>query len=101
MRLPKLEAIGGLFLAAVLAAPAWGASTSANAAVPGTLNYVDGQVSMGKQALDSKSIGSAELQSGQSLATENGKAEILLTPGVFLRVGDASSVKMISPSLTN
>src|SRR5690348_2539869 len=31
----------------------------------------------------------------------NGKAEILLTPGVFLRLGNNSSVKMISPSLTN
>jgi hypothetical protein len=101
MRLLKLEAIGSLFLAAILSTPAWGTSTSANAALPGTLNYVEGQVSIGTQTLDSKSIGSAELQPGQSLETEQGKAEILLTPGVFLRVGDNSSVKMISPSLTD
>ncbi len=56
---------------------------------------------MGTQALDSKSIGSAELQPGESLNTEKGKAEILLTPGVFLRVGAYSSIKMISPSLTD
>jgi len=30
-----------------------------------------------------------------------GKAEILLTPGAFLRVGGDSAVKMISPGLTN
>ena len=56
---------------------------------------------MGTYALDSKSIGSAELQTGESLTTEKGKAEILLTPGVFLRVGDNSSIKMISPGLTD
>ncbi len=62
---------------------------------------MEGQASIGAQALDSKSIGSAQLQPGQSLNTEKGKAEILLTPGVFLRIGVNSSVQMISPSLTD
>jgi hypothetical protein len=101
MRLPSLKAIAGFFLAAILSAPAWASNTSANSALPGTLNYVEGQVSIGAQALNSKSVGSVELQLGQSLTTEKGKAEILLTPGVFLRVGDNSSVKMISPSITD
>ena len=35
------------------------------------------------------------------MTTGNGKAEILLTPGVFLRVGDNSTVKMVSSNLTN
>ena len=56
---------------------------------------------MGTQSLDSKAIGTAELQPGQSLTTGKGKAEVLLTPGVFLRVGNNSSIKMISPSLTD
>ena len=101
MRLPRMKAIASFFLAAILSAPAWATNTSANSALPGTLNYVEGNVSMGGQALDSKSIGSAELQQGQSLTTEKGKAEILLTPGVFLRVGNNSSVEMISPSITD
>ena len=101
MRLPIFEAITGFFLAAILSAPAWGTTGSVRTAIPGTLNYVEGVVSMGTQALDSKSIGSAELQPSQSLTTGKGKAEILLTPGVFLRVGANSSVEMISPSLTN
>ena len=101
MWLPRLEAIASFFLAAILSAPAWSMDTSANSALPGTLNYVEGLVTMGAQALDSKSIGSAELQPGRSLKTENGKAEVLLTPGVFIRVGDNSSIKMISPSLTD
>jgi hypothetical protein len=50
MRLSKLEAIGSFLLAAALTAPAWATSTSANTALPGTLNYVEGQVWMGTQA---------------------------------------------------
>jgi hypothetical protein len=101
MWLPRMKAFASFFLAAILSAPAWASNTSANSALPGTLNYVEGKVSMGGHALDSKSIGSAELQAGQSLTTENGKAEVLLTPGVFLRVGVNSSVELISPSITD
>ena len=44
-------------------------------------------------------MGKVEVGAGQSLKTQAGKAEILLTPGVFLRLEDRSSVKMISPGL--
>jgi uncharacterized membrane protein YgcG len=65
------------------------------------LNYVEGTASIGSQTLNSNSIGSVTLAPGQTITTEQGKAEVLLTPGVFLRLGGASAVKMISPSLTN
>jgi uncharacterized membrane protein YgcG len=65
----------------------------------GALNYVEGQASINGQTLTPRSVGSADLQRGQSLVTQSGKAEILLTPGVFLRVDDNSSVLMVSPSL--
>lgn len=91
------KAIAGLFLAGTLSAPAWAART----AVPGTLNYVEGQVAIDDQAVDAKSVGSAILQPGQSLSTNNGKAEVLLTPGVFLRLDDQSSARMVSTSLTS
>ena len=67
---------------------------------PGTLNYVEGQVYLGTQSLNAKSVGTVELDPGQTLTTQNGKAEILLTPGVFLRLGDNSSATMMSSSLT-
>ncbi len=92
---------GSLFLAAVLAVPWASADANKNPAVPGTLNYVEGQVLMNGEALDAKRVGSAALESGQLLATETGKAELLLTPGVFLRLGDHGSVQMVSPSLTD
>jgi hypothetical protein len=73
---------------------------SAGSALPGTVNYIEGQVAIGGHSLNSQAVGSAELQAGQSLTTREGKAELLLTPGVFLRVDDHSSVQMVSPSLT-
>ena len=98
MRQARLIAIGtSIVLAAALSAPAFGA----NPARPGTVNYVEGQVSISGQSLDAKAIGSAEVQPGQSLDTQVGKAEILLTPGAFFRLDDNSSVTMISPSLTD
>jgi hypothetical protein len=72
-----------------------------NQAVPGTLNYVEGTVTLNGQALSSRAVGSAIVQPGQFLQTGQGKAEILLTPGVFLRLDSRSAVMMVSPSLTH
>ena len=105
MRLHQLVGISGSILAALLLAtlpaPAQARETNPEQAVPGTINYLEGAVSIGSQTLNSRSIGSAEWATGESLRTEKGKAEILLTPGVFLRVGDNSSAKMISSGLTD
>jgi hypothetical protein len=68
---------------------------------PGTVNYVEGQVTLANENLAAASIGKTEVDPGQTLNTENGKAEILLTPGVFLRLGPAGSARMISNGLTN
>jgi hypothetical protein len=100
MRHLNTTLIGGFLLASALAVPARGDTPPQGTAVPGTVNYVEGQVSIGSQQLNSKSIGSETLEPGQSITTRSGKAELLLTPGVFLRVGSNSSVKMISPNLT-
>jgi hypothetical protein len=82
--------------AAALLLPAQG-----RIARPGTVNYSEGQVSVNGQAIGAKQIGSTEVAPGQTLVTQDGKAEMLLTPGVFLRLGDHSAVRMISPSLTD
>jgi hypothetical protein len=82
---------------AALVVPAFG--QGANPARPGTLNYIEGQASMEGHQLSRRSVGHAELQVGQYLATANGKAEILLTPGVFLRLDNNTTIKMISPDL--
>src|SRR5690348_4105972 len=106
MRLRQYEAFAAISLALILSVCALPAradqgNSSPEHAVPGTLNYVEGAVSINSEAVSAKSIGSAQLEDGQSLTTGVGKAEILLTPGVFLRVGDNSAVKMLSSGLTD
>lgn len=101
MRLQRFVSLASFLLAATLAAPAFAADRGATFAIPGTLNYVEGQVSIGSRSLSASSIGTAVLLPDQSLTTENGKAEVLLTPGVFLRLGANTSVKMISPGLAD
>jgi hypothetical protein len=103
----RLIGIASVFLAAALSVPAWGAdpAQTANAkaipARPGSLNYIEGQASIEGHSLGPEAIGKTELKPGQSLGTQTGKVELLLTPGVFFRLGDNSSVTMISPSLTD
>ena len=88
----------GVLAATILAAiPA----ASASSGVPGTLNYVEGQVTVAGQTVTSHSVGSVEVEPNQTLETGQGRAEMLLTPGVFLRVGDNSSVRLVSPSLND
>jgi hypothetical protein len=96
--MPRLKASLLLSLVTLLA-PALMLGQSANPAVPGTLNYLEGQVSINGQVVNWLSVGSSQLHEGQVVETGYGKAEILLTPGVFLRLDDNSAVKMISPNL--
>jgi len=70
-------------------------------AQPGTVNYVEGQVNLDGQSITLQKIGSTLVGPGQVLRTADGKAEMLLTPGVFVRLGAHSAVKMISPSLSD
>ncbi len=68
-------------------------------AVPGTVNYIEGQVFIDGRAVARNQNGYSQLESNHVLSTQNGKAEILLSPGVFLRVGNNSEIRMISPQL--
>ncbi len=97
----KNKTLSALLVGVAISLPAWASAGEARNAVPGTVNYVEGQAYLGNESLNSKSAGSTELQPGQSLSTQQGKAEFLLTPGVFVRLGDHSSAQMISPDLTH
>jgi len=64
----------------LLTLPVVGASTPG----PGTLNYLEGQVSMDGRKVSG--TGQARLEQGGLLETSEGRVvELLLTPGVFLR----------------
>jgi FecR protein len=99
MIMPRFKAITFLLSLAALSATAFG--QRANPVSPGTLNYVEGQASIEGRPLSPQSVGKTTLEAGQVLATANGKAEILLTPGIFLRLGDDSTVQMVSTDLTH
>jgi hypothetical protein len=82
---------------AVLSIPASAAIPPA----PGVVNYIEGAASIDGQPITSKDIGRAEVRQNQTLATGQGKVEMLLTPGVVLRLGPNSQMRMVSPNLTD
>src|SRR5256885_12649745 len=85
----------GLCFAATLALP----QAYTVSAKPGVVNYVEGSASLNGRPVSPGELQSAALNAGDVLSVDTGKAEVLLTPGVFLRLGNDSQVHMISPSL--
>src|SRR6202051_1965578 len=81
----------------VLAGGAW--AQSVISAHSGVIHYVEGDVSIDGTAIQPKFAEFPEVKPGQLLATGEGRVEVLLTPGVFLRLTDNSSVRMISNAL--
>ena len=63
---------------------------------PGTINYVEGQASLvshtGGEDLRARMASTISLGAGESLKTADGRAEVQLTPSIFLRVGQNSQV---------
>lgn len=92
-----------VFALAALFAPALFAQNPApaNSAVPGTLNYIEGAATVDGHFLAANSVGSVTLQPGQEIATSQGRAEVLLTPGVFLRLDHNSAATLTSSDLLN
>jgi hypothetical protein len=69
-------------------------------AYPGTVNYVEGRATLNGTDLASNAAGSAVVGPHQTIATTDGYAEVLLTPGAFLRVGHNSEAQFVSAGLT-
>jgi hypothetical protein len=60
------------------------------------VNFIQGQAFIDGRPINPSTVGSTQVMPNQVLTTQNGKAEILLTPGAFLRMGAGSSVRMIA-----
>ena len=96
MGLP-VKLLAGTFIAALSAMAQYTIS-----ARPGVINTIEGTAYVnGTHVTDAKAAQRMFLNPNDTLSTETGKAEVLLTPGVYLRVGANSEVRMISPSLTD
>jgi hypothetical protein len=105
MNMPRLKAISIVALAALFA-PALFAldiqnAPAPNSAVPGTVNYIEGSATLNGQPVGRNAVGYATVTPGGVIATTQGRAEVLLTPGVFLRLGNNSAAQMVTPDLTN
>lgn len=65
----------------------------------GLIHYVEGRVYLGDQLVESKFGSFPDIKENGQLRTEDGRAEVLLTPGVFLRIGENSAIRMVTNRL--
>jgi hypothetical protein len=67
----------------------------------GVIHFFEGAVYLGDQPLESHLGKFPTLPQGGELSTEKGRAEVLLTPGVFLRIGEQTKIRMIANQLSD
>lgn len=91
-----------LAMGVVVAAGATGFVASAQSVISaksGVVHYVEGRVFLNDQLIESKFGEFPDIKENQQLRTEEGRAEVLLTPGVFLRLGENGAIRMITNRL--
>ena len=87
----------GFFVAAMYAMP-----QATVSALPGVINYIEGQVYWNGLPISQQDLGPRlHLNASDTLTTTNGKIEVLLNPGTFLRLGENAEIRMISPTLVD
>ena len=62
----------------------------------GLVHYTEGTVTLANKPASPTATDFPEMKSGEELGTELGRAEVLLSPGVFLRIAENTAVKMVS-----
>jgi hypothetical protein len=67
----------------------------------GLINFSEGVAFVDGQPLARKVGTFTRLKEGSTLVTESGRVEVLLTPNTYLRIGEKSSIRMISDSLSD
>lgn len=67
----------------------------------GVVHFFEGAVYLGDSRLEAHPGRFPSMPQGGELRTENGRAEVLLTPGVFLRMGESSAIRMVSNDLAD
>src|ERR1035437_1431969 len=63
------------------------------------ISYVEGKVYLGEQVVEASPTHFPDVKENTVVRTAEGRAEVLLTPGVVLRLGENSSFKMITNRL--
>jgi hypothetical protein len=67
----------------------------------GLINLIQGDVKLNDEAIVVRNSRYAEMKNGDVVRTGEGRAEILLAPGSFIRLRENSSVRMESNALSN
>jgi hypothetical protein len=67
----------------------------------GVVHFFEGAVYLGDQPLESHLGKFSTIPQGGELRTEKGRAEVLLTPGVFIRMGERSTIRMVANELSD
>jgi len=67
----------------------------------GVIQYVEGSAYLNDNQVEPKTGQFPNIKDNEVFRTTEGMAEVLLTPGVFLRLGENSSIRMISGKLTD
>ncbi|HYV61100.1 MAG TPA: FecR domain-containing protein [Bryobacteraceae bacterium] len=89
-----------LLAVGLVAVPAtWGQAVIS--ARSGMVNYVEGEVQLAGKPVKLDGAIFPDVKVGQTLSTQAGHAEILLTPGVFLRLDRNTSFRMVANKLTD
>ncbi len=65
----------------------------------GLIHYVEGRVLLAGEPVESHMGSFPDIKENAQLRTEEGRAEVLLTPGVVLRMGESSTIRMITNRL--
>ncbi len=91
--------VSALVIGALAGAPAF--AQDVISAKSGTVHYTEGRVLLAGHEVQQKYGQFPDVKNGQELRTEAGRAEVLLTPGVILRIPENSAIKMVSNSLSD
>jgi len=88
-----------LAVVTVLTPPADGQSVISTRS--GIVHFCEGAVYLGDQPLESHPGKFSSVPEGAELRTGEGRAEVLLTPDVFVRIGDRTTIRMVANKLSD
>jgi hypothetical protein len=99
MSYSRAYAFSTLAVVTVLALPAGGQSVISTRS--GVVHFFEGAVYLAGEPLEPHLGKFPSMAKGAELRTAQGRAEVLLTPGVFLRMGERSAIRMVANELSD
>jgi len=94
LRLSVTAALAGLAVTSTFA-------QSVISAKSGLIHYIEGDVNVDGTPVSDRLGNFSEIKKGGQMSTELGRAEVLLTPGIFLRASENTTVKMMENRLSD